>query len=78
MKHELTHIRQKHSYDIVFIELLNILFWLSPMVYLYKKSLKNVHEYLADAAVLKEVSPPSVWQAFNSAITASHGDCLCQ
>ena len=53
LRHELTHIRDKHSYDVVLMELLSIFLWFSPLIFLYKKALKNIHEYLADAAVLQ-------------------------
>jgi hypothetical protein len=56
MQHEKAHARQGHSFDVVFLEVLNIAFWFSPLVYLYKNSLRIVHEYLADAAVLRSVS----------------------
>ncbi len=51
--HEKAHVQQKHSFDIVGIETLRGLFWLSPLVHLYARSLRHVHEYLADAAVLQ-------------------------
>jgi hypothetical protein len=51
--HESAHVRQRHSLDIVGLEILRGLFWLSPLVHLYARSLRNVHEYLADAAVLQ-------------------------
>ena len=54
MQHERAHVRQRHSFDVVFMELINIVFWCSPLVYFYKTSLRNVHEYLADAAVLRD------------------------
>lgn len=50
--HERAHVQQKHSFDIVGMEILRGLFWLSPLVHLYARSLRHVHEYLADAAVL--------------------------
>jgi hypothetical protein len=56
--HEKAHVIQKHSYDVVFLQFLNVIFWWSPIVYWYKKSLVNVHEYLADEAVLKTTTPP--------------------
>jgi hypothetical protein len=56
--HEKAHVIQKHSYDVVFLQFLNVVFWWSPIVYFYKKSLVNVHEYLADEAVLKTTTPP--------------------
>lgn len=52
--HELTHIRQWHSLDIVLMELLKIIFWFNPAIYLMKKALQHVHEYLADAAVVTQ------------------------
>lgn len=53
LRHELTHIREKHSYDVVLVELLSIFLWCSPLIFLYKNAIKNIHEYLADAAVLQ-------------------------
>jgi TonB family protein len=51
--HEQAHIKGHHSIDVIFLELVAILFWCSPIVYFYKKSLKATHEFLADAFVLK-------------------------
>jgi TonB family protein len=48
IRHELVHIRQKHSADIMFMELLKIVSWFNPFVYLLQNSLKTVHEYIAD------------------------------
>ena len=48
IQHELVHIRQKHSADIIFIELLKIINWFNPFVYLLQASLKTLHEYIAD------------------------------
>lgn len=49
--HEKTHITQKHSLDILFIEALQIIFWFNPLIYLYKKAIKLNHEFLADQKV---------------------------
>jgi len=48
IRHELVHIRQKHSLDIIFLELLKIVNWFNPLVYLLQNSLKTIHEYIAD------------------------------
>ncbi|MGF7082909.1 M56 family metallopeptidase [Mucilaginibacter sp. UYCu711] len=48
IRHELVHIRQKHSVDIVFLELLKVISWFNPFIYLLQSSLKSVHEYIAD------------------------------
>nr|WP_294950521.1 M56 family metallopeptidase [uncultured Mucilaginibacter sp.] len=46
--HELVHIRQKHSADIIFVELLKVVSWFSPFIYLLQRSLRSIHEYIAD------------------------------
>lgn len=50
--HEFTHANQRHSYDIMFIELLKIVFWFNPIFILYKKAIQLNHEFLADDGVL--------------------------
>jgi TonB family protein len=51
IRHEYEHIRQWHTADILFIEVLKICFWINPVVWLYKRSMETVHEYLADQPV---------------------------
>ena len=53
IQHEKAHCIQRHSWDIVFIELFQIIFWFNPFIYLYKKSIKLNHEFLADEYVLQ-------------------------
>ncbi|MCR8559834.1 M56 family metallopeptidase [Mucilaginibacter sp. BJC16-A38] len=48
IRHELVHIEQKHSFDIVFLELLKIVNWFNPFIYLWQRSVKTLHEYIAD------------------------------
>ena len=52
--HEVAHINQWHSIDTLLLEWLSVWLWFSPPIYWYKKSLKDIHEYLADACVLKD------------------------
>lgn len=51
LQHELAHMKQGHSLDVIFLEILSVVFWCLPPVHYYKKAIRNVHEYLADAAV---------------------------
>lgn len=51
--HELAHIRGRHTADVLLMEIFCILLWWSPAIYLYRRSLRTVHEYLADHAVLR-------------------------
>jgi beta-lactamase regulating signal transducer with metallopeptidase domain len=50
--HELTHVRQKHSLDILFLELLQVFCWLNPLLPLYRKAIRLNHEFLADEHVI--------------------------
>ncbi|WP_165953100.1 M56 family metallopeptidase [Pedobacter changchengzhani] len=50
IKHELVHIRQKHSLDVLFFEIIQSINWFNPFCYLLKKDIKLIHEYLADEA----------------------------
>ncbi|UBM62088.1 M56 family metallopeptidase [Candidatus Sulfidibacterium hydrothermale] len=46
--HEKIHIRQKHSLDLIWLEILGIFQWFNPFVYLIKKAVKENHEFIAD------------------------------
>tara|TARA_R110002051_G_scaffold183039_3_gene252624 strand:+ start:98385 stop:101987 length:3603 start_codon:yes stop_codon:yes gene_type:complete len=52
--HEETHAKQLHSLDILIIELVQIVFWFHPLVYILKHHIKLNHEFLADDAVLRQ------------------------
>ncbi len=52
--HELVHINQYHTIDLMIIELLTIVEWFNPFVRPYKTSLKETHEYLADNHVIAQ------------------------
>lgn len=57
LAHEKAHIDQKHSFDILFVEILKVVFWFNPLMYLYKNLLEEVHEYAADNAVIGKKNP---------------------
>lgn len=52
-RHELEHVRQSHSYDVIFFEILHIIFWYNPVLFLYKWAARINHEYLADEGVIR-------------------------
>lgn len=68
--HEESHAKQKHSVDVLFIELLQVIFWFNPLIYFVKHAIKMNHEFLADQAVLnKGISLPTyqhIFLAFSS------------
>lgn len=62
LDHEKAHLDQRHSWDILLIEVLLIVFWFHPLLYLMKYSMKLNHEFLADEAVLKTGYPLQNYQ----------------
>jgi hypothetical protein len=53
LAHEKVHSLQLHSIDVMYIEFLAGLFWFNPLVWWFRKEIKNVHEYLADQGALE-------------------------
>ncbi|TVR75220.1 MAG: hypothetical protein EA408_00770 [Marinilabiliales bacterium] len=60
--HELTHIRQKHTLDILFFELVRIFGWINPFLPFYRDALRLNHEFLADESAVKECCEPVTYQ----------------
>lgn len=54
-EHEIAHIRQWHSLDILFLEVIRIVFWFNPLLNGYKKAIVQNHEYLADESILRNM-----------------------
>ena len=52
--HEQEHVRQGHSLDRLFTEILSVFQWFNPFIYWFRKDLLEVHEYLADQGVLRQ------------------------
>ncbi len=52
--HELSHVKQRHSVDIILVNLATIALWFNPIVWLVKRAMQQVHEYCADSAVLSK------------------------
>lgn len=50
-KHEMVHVKQYHTLDILFVELVGIIFWFNPVVNYLKRSLKEIHEYIVDEKI---------------------------
>ena len=61
--HELTHVKQHHTIDILFIELLTAFLWINPFIFLVKKAIKLNHEFLADEGVINEYKNVNAYQA---------------
>ena len=63
VNHELVHVRQWHWLDLVLAELLCIIQWFNPVVYIYSRLIRQNHEYLADKVALQLTSDPAIYKA---------------
>ena len=62
LTHELAHVNQNHSLDILFTEVIQAFFWINPLLFFYKKAIQLNHEFLADEAVLSEFQNTQTYQ----------------
>ncbi|MBE6298495.1 MAG: M56 family metallopeptidase [Bacteroidales bacterium] len=60
--HEEGHIRQRHSWDMLFIRLVKALQWFNPFIYILASDLKEIHEFEADEYVLKHHGDAQAYQ----------------
>ncbi|KPL09861.1 MAG: hypothetical protein AMS26_22305 [Bacteroides sp. SM23_62] len=63
LDHEYAHFRSFHYIDLVIFEFITIFLWFNPFTWLYIRSLKEIHEYQADAAVLRSGEGTGSYQA---------------
>jgi hypothetical protein len=66
--HEKIHIAHKHSLDLLFFEILRIIFWFNPMVYLFQNRIATLHEFIADAEVTARKNKNEYYQNLLSEI----------
>lgn len=64
LEHELVHVRQRHSIDVLLMECYLILKWFNPLVYAYRTALQQVHEYTADAYVSRQLGSRHTYAKF--------------
>jgi len=56
LAHEKVHVAQKHTLDLLFFEVLRVLFWFNPLTYMYQKQIAQLHEFIADSKAVKQQS----------------------
>lgn len=72
LSHELVHVKQKHFLDLLFFELLRILFWFNPLVYWYQKRIATLHEFIADQEVVSTTDKKDYYQSLLSELFQTH------
>ncbi|TDQ19258.1 outer membrane transport energization protein TonB [Algoriphagus boseongensis] len=73
LAHESVHVRLKHSWDLLLVNFAKVVFWFNPLVYLFEKCLREVHEYQADQGVTSQVSPKEYATLLLQLISAKPG-----
>ncbi|GAA4313073.1 hypothetical protein GCM10023115_30500 [Pontixanthobacter gangjinensis] len=71
LSHELVHVKQKHSLDLIFFEVLKIILWFNPLIYVYQARIAGLHEFIADEEVVKNTGKKTYYEqllntAFNT------------
>lgn len=59
--HELVHARHWHSADVILFEIISIINWFNPVVYLYRKAIKYIHEFTADEIAARREESKSAY-----------------
>jgi TonB family protein len=62
IRHEQNHLQRNHFMDVIFVEMIKAFQWFNPVVYLFNRSLRAIHEYQADQGCLKSGVPVSSYQ----------------
>lgn len=70
LEHELVHVRQKHTWDVLLMEFWVILKWFNPIIYWYRNSLRITHEFIADQFMVNKMGSPYSYASF----LATHRD----
>ncbi|MEO6133620.1 MAG: N-acetylmuramoyl-L-alanine amidase, partial [Ginsengibacter sp.] len=52
--HEIAHVKEKHSYDKIFVNIILLFFWANPFFWIIRKELNMIHEFIADKAALED------------------------
>jgi TonB family protein len=53
VRHEQKHLNRYHFVDIILIEVIKVIQWFNPFIYLFDRSLRAVHEYQADMECIR-------------------------
>ncbi len=73
--HEKVHSRQKHSLDVLLVHLFTIVFWINPIVWLYKKAVIQNLEFIADSKAIQHIEDKKAYQKALLKVV-SHQNCL--
>lgn len=79
LEHEMVHVKERHSLDKIFFQLLLAFCWINPFFWLMRRELHMIHEFIADrqsvpdgdtaafAAMILQAAYPGRYPAFANA-----------
>ena len=77
IEHEMVHIKHRHTYDRILTEIYIALFWFNPLVYLFRKSVKSIHEFTADQEVVRgDISPSEYLTLLSQTFYCKHSSFI--
>lgn len=73
LAHEEVHLKQRHGLDLFLFEILRVVFWFNPLVYIYQNKVAELHEFIADAQAMRKTETKSYYnQLLNTAFGTQH------
>jgi len=63
LMHEIVHMKERHSLDMLFFEIQRIVFWFNPLVYVYQNNMMLLQEYVADAKAVDQTDKKGYYQS---------------
>lgn len=66
--HETIHVKERHSFDMLFFEVLRIVCWFNPLIYVYQSKMMLLQEYTADAKVVSQRGKKTYYQSLLSQV----------
>lgn len=72
LEHELVHVKQWHSLDLIGFEIMRIVMWFNPLIYMYQNRIKALHEFIADEAAIKQTDKKMYYQDLLNQVFETH------
>ena len=73
MAHEEVQLKHWHGLDLMLFELMRVVFWFNPLVYIYQNKLAEIHEFIADAQAMRKTEMKAYYnQLLNTAFGTQH------
>ncbi len=63
LNHEMVHLKQKHWFDLLLVEMMSLIQWMNPFAWIYSALVRQNHENLADEEALQSTSDPAGYRA---------------